>query len=164
MDDAAIRRSARRLRYGVIVAALVTLLIYLAGRLELGTGWLRVESRLAASPSPFAPLVGDVTLALLLIALAQLARMLRAVEGGDLFSAAVIRRFRGFILWLFILALFRSLAPILLSIADPSRGDEIALRFDMRDLLTLGLTLILLLIARLLERARRIEDEMREIV
>lgn len=164
MNDAGIRRSARRLRWGVMVAGAVTLLIYLAGRLELGTGWLRVESRLASSPSPLALLVGDATLVLILLSLAQLARMLRAVEGGDLFSAAVIGRFRSFVLWLFVLALFRTLAPILLSIADRGREGEIALRLDMRDLLTLGLTLILLLIARLLERARLIEDEMREIV
>ena len=164
MDDAAIRRSARRLRLGVIVAGVVTLLIYLSGRLQIGAGWLRVESRLASSSSPLAPLIGDVTLVLILVALAQLARMLRAVERGDLFSAAVIRRFRSFILWLFLLALFRTVAPILLSIADRSADGEIALRLDMRDLMTLGLTLILLLIARLLERARVIEDEMREIV
>jgi len=35
---------------------------------------------------------------------------------------------------------------------------------DLRDLLMIGLTLVLLLIARMFERARSIQDEMSEIV
>jgi hypothetical protein len=63
-------------------------------------------------------------------------------------------------------ALYVIRAPILLirAPANATGTHHLALVLDFRQVLTLGITLLLFLLARLLERAREIEAEMREIV
>ena len=61
------------------------------------------------------------------------------------------------------MALFSTLAPMVLAASAPGRHRLMVL-VDLRDLLMIGLTLVLLLIARMFERARSIQDEMSEIV
>ena len=64
------------------------------------------------------------------------------------------------------MALLGIIAPLLLELFRTQTGPvyRFAFQLELRDLLALGVTLILFLVARLLERARQIEDEMREIV
>jgi hypothetical protein len=77
----------------------------------------------------------------------------------------VIGAFRAFALWLLIVAIVWIVAPIVVAvISGPDAEHAYALKLQLRDLLTIGITLILFLVARLLERARAIDEEMREIV
>ena len=85
---------------------------------------------------------------------------------GDLFSARVVGAFRAFAFWLLLVALVWIVAPIAAVLARRSRrcAASIEFRLQLRDVLTVGIALILFLVARLLERARTIDEEMREIV
>lgn len=161
MSDQGIARAARRLRIGVLVAGMLLGLLYLAGRLQLGGDSLQIER---GAVSALVPIAGDLQVLLLAAALDPLTRMLRAVEQGQLFSVQVVGLFRSFAMWLLLLAVVSVGAPLLLGLADGVDNHRIALRLNLRDLLSLAVTLLLFLIARLLERARTIEAEMREIV
>ena len=164
--DQGIAKAAARLRWGVFAAIAAMLLFYLAARFDLQLGRTHVEYRIHESSPFIGRMVGDGSMVLLLVALLRLTQMLRLIEMGELFSVGVIRRFRGFAFWLLLLALYGLAAPILLSLAGSAASDRhrLALVVDFRQLLTLGITLLLFLLARLLERAREIEAEMREIV
>jgi len=163
--DDGIARSAARLRVGVFAAMVLMLLVYLAARFDIQIAHAHVEYRHALS-QPFARLIADASMALLLIALFRLTQMLGRIASGELFSVAVIGRFRGFALWLLLMALFELIAPIVVSLlaATETYPHQVRLIFDLRDLLTVGTTLLLFLLASLLERARRLEEEMREFV
>lgn len=163
MNDRGIVRAARRLRIGVLATASLLGLLYLAARLQLGGDRLQVE-RSAAAMSELAPFAGDVLVLLLAAALIPLLRMLRAVEQGEIFSVQVVGLFRSFAMWLLLVAVVSVAAPLLLAVVDGAEDHRIALRLDVRDLLGLAVTLLLFLVARLLERTRMIEAEMREIV
>lgn len=163
MGDEAIRRYARRLRLGVLgVFALIVLLI-LFGRfgVRVASAPVLLQSRLPNS-APFT--ISDGILLLLAIAIYWLTEALRAVAAGGLFSRLVVRRFRLFALWMLIMALFSTLAPMVMAVVGSPGRHRIMIVFDVRDLLLIGLTLLLLLMARMFERARAIEDEMSEIV
>jgi hypothetical protein len=166
MDDLTIRRSAARLRIGVITAFALVLGLILCGRLGLSIGRAHVllQSRLPGSSSVFQ--TDDGILLLLGVAIYWLTEALRSVAAGGLFSRVVVRRFRLFALWMLLAALFSALAPtIIAALADSPPGrHRVMLVADVRDLLLISLTLLLFLIARMFERARAIEDEMSEIV
>ena len=49
-----------------------------------------------------ARLIGTASIVLTEMALFRLTQMLRAIESGDLFSSRVVRNFRGFAFWLFV--------------------------------------------------------------
>jgi hypothetical protein len=165
MVQANIAKTAGRLRWTVWIAWGCIIAIYVAGRFGVDLGFLKVQAE--AHPEVPAPLraVADVTLVLVSIALWQLSRMLGAIAAGDLFSARVIGAFRAFALWLLIVAIVWIVAPIVVAvISGPDAEHAYAFKLQLRDLLTIGITLILFLVARLLERARAIDEEMREIV
>ena len=74
-------------------------------------------------------------------------------------------RFRAFAFWLLLVAIVWIVAPIAGGTRWPAgEARRIEFTLQLRDLLTLGVALILFLVARLLERARAIDEEMREIV
>ena len=166
MDDLAIRRSAARLRIGVITAFALVLVLILCAHLGLSLGRAHVllQSRLPQNPGVFQ--TDDGILLLLAIAIYWLTEALRSIAAGELFSRVVVRRFRLFALWMLIAALFSALAPTMVAaFADsPSGRHRVMLVADVRDLLLISLTLLLFLIARMFERARAIEEEMSEIV
>ncbi len=84
---------------------------------------------------------------------------------GDLFSARVVKAFRSFAFWLLLVALVWIVAPIAaVLLAGPGDARQLEFRLQMRDVLTVGIALILFLVARLLERARTVDEELREIV
>ena len=164
--DQGIVRAARRLRWGLFVAIAVLALLYVAALFDLQLGVAHVEYRLHELSPAVGRMVGGGTVLLLLMALWRLTQMLRLIELGELFSVAVISRFRSFALWLLLLALYGLLAPTVFAFVEglAIRTHRFALVLDFRQLLTLGITLLLFLLARLLERAREIEAEMQEII
>ncbi|GAA4753805.1 hypothetical protein GCM10023264_21170 [Sphingomonas daechungensis] len=109
--------------------------------------------------------VADISILLLSVALYQLNRMLGAIAEGDLFSARVVGSFRSFAFWLLMVSLVWVIAPILaVLLVGPDDSHRLEFKLQLRDILTIGIALILFLVARLLERARIIDEEMREIV
>jgi hypothetical protein len=139
---------------------------YIAGRLGLTAGPIRFETRSSVEHGVLGQLCSDGLVALLGISMWRLTQMLGAIADGDLFSVRVVRGFRSFAFWLLLLALLGIIAPILLELTKMQSGPvhRLAFPIELRDILALGVTLILFLVARILERARQIEDEMREIV
>ena len=165
MAHASIAKTASRLRWAVWIVWGCILLVYAAGRFGLGVGALRVQASSAAGVGPPIMAVADVTILLITVALWQLSRMLGAIAAGDLFSARVVGAFRAFALWLLIVALVWIVAPLVMAVAGGSGAEHrYEFKLQLRDLMTIGITLILFLVARLLERARAIDEEMREIV
>lgn len=161
-EGAALSRSARRLELAVkLVMAVIAILV---GLVWLGGTGVPVKVEVHDSGMWNDPR-WSATLVFLLVELAlfQLVRMLGAVRDGELFSARVVRHFRLFAFWLMILAVLGVAGPLLGSLLGGYRG-RAALVLDLRHLITLGLTLLLFLLARLLERARQIEEENREFV
>jgi hypothetical protein len=155
-----ISRSAKRLRVFVIVLMAsmtgITLLAWakpVGLHLELRTHSNAVDPRIA----------GTIATALIDLALFELTRMLGLVAAEQFFSIKVIQHFRGFAFWLLILAVIGLLAPLV-----QLRGDGgIAIHFitiNLSQLVIFGVTLLLFLLARLLERAGEIEQENQEIV
>ena len=157
-------RSARRLRWLVLTAIVAMVALYLVARLGLGIGRARVEYGPPEVPGGDHRLIGDIGVVLLVIAFARLAQMLGAIARGELFSATVIRGFRGFAFWLLLMAAVGLVGPLLAEALDRKSGDPVRLVIDFRQVLTLGVTLLLFLLSRLLERARQIEEEVREFV
>jgi hypothetical protein len=165
MARSSIAKTAARLQWAVRIVWGAIVLAYIIGRLGVVLGPVQVVSRTDVGAGSGVTWVADVLVLLLTVALYQLSRMLGAIAAGDLFSARVIGAFRAFALWLLILSLVSILAPIVASlVAGPGDTHHYEFSFQMRDVLTLGITLILFLVARLLERARTIDEEVREFV
>ena len=155
-------RSASRLRIAVIIAMVVVgaaiILAWVGGSLET----VHVEVRdHGGGVDPL--LVGTASMVLVEVALFRLIQMLGAIAAGDLFSSLVIRHFRGFAFWLLVVALVGVGLPLIGALADSGPG-RVALVFNLTKILAVGVTLLLFLLARLLERARQLDEEMREIV
>ena len=161
--DFVIRRAAVRLRWAVLVAITFMVGLYLTARFGLPLAGVHIVHRQSAGSSP---LIGDLGIVLLVVALVRLVQMLGAIAAGQLFSTTVVRRFRGFAFWLMLMALIGLLGPIVAEFiraqGEPFSRMQIVL--DFRQILTVGVTLLLFLLARLLERARDYEAEAREFV
>jgi hypothetical protein len=158
-------RLAGRLKLLVWATIAVAALLYVAARLELVFGNLHIVTR-SAVELPGLWIARDLSAALLLLALWQLASMLALIERGDRFSPAVTRRFRRFALLLFAAAAVTLVAPplaMLLAPPAPPHG-PIQVPLSFRDLWTMLVTGVLFLVARLLDEAQRIEADLDEIV
>ena len=165
MIENSIAQSAARLRLSVLALMIILGLLYGAAGLGLDVGGMRFDYRHHVPTAEFARIASHVSMALLGLALFRLTQMLRAIADGDYFSAQVVERFRGFAFWLLAMALLGAVAPILVGLLDRRSGHAaLTLRLDVREVLTAGITLILFLLAKLLERARELDAEMREIV
>lgn len=162
----AIARSASRLRWAVIATMVTMALLYLAGRLGLQIGQARVEYQRHGTNAEATGLVGDLLVIMLLLALYQLTSMLKRIAGGETFSLGVVGKFRSFAMWLLLSSLVGLFAPMLLQLFGTATRDPHQLRviIDFREILTVGVTLVLFLLARLLERARGLDEEVREFV
>ena len=166
MDGSDIGKTARRLRWAVWIFWASIILAYVAGRLGLSLrGAVEVQAHSSAAESGTPMIVADITILLLSVALYQLSRMLGAIGEGDLFSSRVVGAFRSFAFWLLVVALAWVVAPIVaVFLTGPDAAHRLEFKLQLRDVLTIGIALILFLVARLLERARTIDEEMREIV
>ena len=160
-----IRAAASRLRLAVIIVSGLVLLVFAAIQLGAPGAAVHVEYR-AYGLGPAGKLVAWGTLALLATAVFRLVQMLGRIAAGELFSVAVVRSFRGFAFWLLAMALFGFIAPILAGalLPSPQGFHRIAILLDLRQLLILAVTMLLFLLARLLERARELESEVEEFV
>lgn len=162
IKDPAIRRGAARLRLAVIVAMVLLALAIVLAWIGNPLGIARVELR--QHTDAFDPrLTGTGSILLTEVALFRLTQMLGAIVAGDLFSSRVIRHFRGFAFWLLLVALAGLGMPLLGALTD-SGPHRVALVLDLTKILAVGVTLLLFLLARLLERARQIDEEIRGIV
>ena len=159
----AIAKSAARLRWLVFAAMGVMVLLYAAARFGVELGNTHVEYQSHASRI-WSQAIGDVSLLLLVIAMFRLTQMLGKIAAGELFSAAVVGSFRSFAFWLLLMAVFGLLAPPLSQLLNLDGQHRIELQIDFQEVLTVGVTLVLFLLARLLERARKLDEEMREFV
>ena len=162
----AIARSAARLRWLVFAAMGVMVLLYAAARFGLQLGNAHVEYQSHADRT-WSPLIGEVSIVLLVVAMFRLTQLLGRIAAGELFTAGVIGRFRSFAFWLLLMALFGLFAPSLSELLSAPSGPgprQVELRVDFQEVLTVGVTLVLFLLARLLERARRLDEEIREFV
>jgi hypothetical protein len=165
MSGSTIETAARRLRWAVWAMWCLVAAAYLAGRFGLTFGAVQVEARSSMGDQGLALALADATIALLTVAMFQLSRMLSSIASGDLFSARVIGAFRAFAFWLLLLAIAWIVAPIAAALwAGPGPAHRLAVQIQLRDILTVGITLMLFLVARLLERARLLHEEMREFV
>jgi hypothetical protein len=162
--DEAIPRSASRLRLFVFAVMAAIVLVLVAAGLNLQLAHAHIEYHLRGMPYEEPIAAGSALL--LLVALLRLAQMLGQVAAGELFTVKVIRHFRAFALWLLLMALFEFVAPIMAGVGGARAGQPhvVRINIDLRDLLMVGLTLLLFLLARLLERARRLDEEVREFV
>ena len=150
----------------MIVAFTVIVLLYVASRFDFRLGAATIHSRPRFGAYGSAPWTGDVILLLIIVAGYWLTEALREITGGGLFTSSVVRRFRLFASWLLAAALFGFFAPLIPTGAAPPAGPyrRVLLIVDIRDLLLIGVTLLLLLVARMFERARLIDEENREII
>ena len=162
----AIASAASRMRTGVWVAMVVMLLLYVAARFGVDNGTVRFERHQAGLDTVAARLIADVSVALLMIALLRLTQMLGRIAHGEIFTAEVIAAFRSFAFWLLLMALTGLFAPMIAQLVQSASGEvpRIEMRIDYRAVLTVGVTLVLFLLARLLEQARSIDEENREFV
>ena len=165
MGNSDIGKTATRLRWAVWIFWAGILLAYAVGRFGLTFGVVRVQAHSAAGDAPSFMVIADVSILLLSVALYQLTKMLGAIAEGDLFSARVVQAFRSFAFWLLLVALVWIAAPIAaVLMTGPDDVRQLEFRLQMRDVLTVGIALILFLVARLLDRARTVDEELREIV
>ena len=165
MKESSIARVASRLRFGLLASMFLLVILYVVARSGLAIGHTQVAYR-GGTLSQMPAIVADVALAVVIFALFRLTQMLALIASGDLFSTRVISRFRGFAFWLMIAALIGLLAPLAVNFAatDPSGPRRVEIPINVRDVVTLGITFVLFLIARLLERARELEQEVSEFV
>ena len=161
-----IGKTAERLRWSVWISWACILAAYVAGRFGLSfKGLVEVQAHSSEGDTGTPMVVADISILLLSVALYHLSRMLGAIAAGDLFTARVVGAFRAFAFWLLLVALVWVVAPIVaVVLTGPDEAHRLAFRLQLRDVLTIGVALILFLVARLLERARTIDEEMREIV
>lgn len=166
MESFGIAKTAKRLRWAVWIFWACIVAAYLAGRLGLALGGsVEVKAHSSIGEAGLPMIVADISILLLSVALYQLSRMLGAIAGGDLFSARVIGSFRAFAFWLLMVAVVWIVAPIVgVLLTGPDELRRLEFKLQLRDVLTVGTALILFLVARLLERARAMDEEMREIV
>lgn len=101
-------------------------------------------------------------------ALWRLSRMLSCVERGEVFSGGSVSHLRAFALWVFVSAVASIVLPLLVNSAFGLIGglpaDRLRLDFDGSDLFILLVSGLLFFVARLLESAQRIADDLRQIV
>ncbi|MEO7240186.1 MAG: DUF2975 domain-containing protein [Sphingomicrobium sp.] len=161
-----VRVAARRLQWAVIGAIGAMVVVFLAASMNLAVGAAHFEYRVHGLTGWPSQVIAGGSVALIGLALVRLTQLLGRIGGGETFSAAVIQRFRGFAFWLLLSALFALFAPVLTRLlTTPAAGvHQVHFVLDFREIVTVGTTLLLFLLARLLEQARGIEDEMREIV
>ena len=156
--------NARRLRIAVIALMVLILGAYAASRLGLDLGHaFRVERRPGAAGSP---IVADLAILLFGAALFEVTRLLRRFEQGELFTPGVTGSFRAFARWLLLAALIAIVGPAIAGLLEPGTegGRQLRLIFDLRDVMAVVAALLIVLIARVLDEAARIDTELREIV
>jgi magnesium-transporting ATPase (P-type) len=160
----AIANAARWTRW-IVVALIGTTILLQVAAATLGTPHLRLH--------PLGRGVAGAAVSLLhslfmLLALVQLWLALRHVETGELFSAHVTRGLRRFALFTLLAVLSGALLTPLLIVLFPDCASPgpcaRRLPIDMRTFWTLIIVLVFFLVARILDEARRVDEENKQII
>jgi hypothetical protein len=158
-----VTRFARWLRRVAIAGIVVTFAV--TGAAIAGSGRL-VSLSADGLPRSWAAAIAVLLAGLLVAALFALCRMLAHVERGDIFAPAATRYFRRFAILLLLGACAELFLPMLvgaiLSLVNGS--GSFVLSADGADALSLFLTAVLFLIARLFDEAARLDEDSRSIV
>jgi hypothetical protein len=157
---------AGRLRWTTLALMIVLLALHVAALAGGRIGYLQVVAAGIQDRTPLYFAAASLPPLFLLVALWRLTEMLKRIEAGDLFSAAVTAKFRAFALFVLLSALLSALLPLLLALAAglTEGHGAVRLKLDLRDVWTLFAAGLLFLLAHLLDEARRIDDDLREIV
>jgi hypothetical protein len=169
IDNARLARAARLLRWVALLGIALVLAAMALGSWSLLTGRdfsgaMRFDVDTGGlDPGP-AALVLIIAGTLVVLALVQIAFMVRAVEQGAPFRTAV--RLRRFALYLFLSLLAASLLPPLLQWAASLGGTprRVSLSLNSEQLLMLFVTGLLFFVARLLEAAQSVAEDHQQIV
>lgn len=167
--------AARRLRIASLTGIVLLVLILAYGVVATLTGktspaagfsfYLGAQSPIAHWAA-FATLV--VTMTPLGLALWRLAQMLAIIERGEIFSRAMIARFRGFAFFLVAAAGLSMLAPIAMNFflyaVVGGNVEQLAVRIDGRDVFMLFVSGLLFFVAKLLGEGKRLADDVRQII
>jgi hypothetical protein len=166
-DSRSLAAFARRVRWGTLALLAVMILFQL---LALLPGQHHVVLHvLPAGGTTASHIIGLLHEALIILALAQLILLLRRIEKGELFSVGVTRHLRRFAMFILLAMLTTALlAPVLAFISsecDQHSGHCLRrIPFDMRAFWMLLISTLFFLVARLLDEARRIDEDNRQIV
>ena len=170
IDSARLTRSARRLRWttlfgiALVVAAMVFGCWSLAIGPQRGGGFtLSVDTDGLAPGAACAVLL--IACSLLIVALFQIATMLRAVERGEPFRTGA--SLRGFAFYLFLALLASVLLPPLIQWGQSlAAGTPMRVDFSLsgEEVLMLFVTGLLFFLGRLLEAAQAVAEEHEQIV
>jgi hypothetical protein len=170
IDAGRLARSARLLRWVSLAGILIVAAGMLLGMWALltdvqsdGPLTLRVDSD-GLRPVP-ACAVLVIAGSLLILALVEIARMLRAVERGAPFAAGA--RLRRFAFYLFLSLLAATLLPPLIQWGETmvtGAPGRVSMDISSEDLLMLFVTGLLFFVARLLEAAQHIAEDHQQIV
>lgn len=164
LNPTLIARTARWTRWLAIAILLATLGLQLAVLFPQYTH-LRMH---APSTSLFGRAFNIGHTLFMILALVQLILMLREFERGELFSSRVTRRLRAFALYaLLAISLGGLVAPLqhyLFPNCEPGVPCFRRFPIDMRVLWSLLVSLVFFLVARLIDEARRIDEDHRQII
>jgi hypothetical protein len=165
---ARVARAARLLRWAVLALLPVVALGHLAALAPGLLAHIQVRfSMVGTEPTAWltaARLLGGL---LFLAALLELARMLRRLEHSEMFASPVTALFRRFAGLLLLSIAMATLVQPVLAIIDPCLASVACVReiaVDVRGLTMLLMAVLFFLVARLLDEARRLEEENREFV
>lgn len=157
-------RSARWTRWLVTALLAITIVLQL---LTIVPGPIHIQMH-GENSSTASAVLNHAHSLLVAVALFQLLLLLRHLERGELFTVGVTRRLRGFALFALLGVAAGSILPPLIAFfmaeclpeqsCDPHRA------VDMRGLWMLLSALVFFLVARLLDEARRIDEDHRQIV
>jgi len=164
INSTRLARSARRLRLATLTVAGLLVLVTALAALVPGLPHVTVDT--GGLPHGWGLAVALLSVALLVAALAELARMLAQIEMGELFAPAATRHFRRFAALLLAAMLVRILLPGLvgigLALASGHGSSSVSLDDDDAMLLLLGA--LLFLVARLFDEGARLAEDSRSII
>ena len=165
-NEVSIARTARWTRWLVMAILAVTIAMQLAA--VLLPDQPHIQFHRMRSTEPFGRWLSAAHSLLIVFALVQLVLLLKELEGRAFFSPGVTRRLKNFAL-LSLLAILTGavLSPMLsifLSSCTPGGPCFRRIPIDMRALWSLVISLVFFLVARLLDEARRIDEDNRQII
>lgn len=140
----------------LVVATVAALTV--GGRVGVVTAY--VDDRgLGPAATPIAILI----VVLVVAALIELCRMLRCIEAGNIFGPDPVQRFRRFAWILFAASVTGVTAPWIASMVAAARGEDthVVLGLEATDGLLILLSVVLILIARMLDAAAIYQEDSR---
>ena len=166
MKNSQIAVGVLRLRRRIITGAALMAGLYVLARAGMHVSGVALRTEPLAAGMQRMAAIEDVVMVLFGVSVFWLAGSLRSIATEGLYSARAIQRFRFFSLSLLLTASFRLVAPaIALAVMPRSHGASgVIVILDVPDFVLVGIACVLFLVARILEKARALEIEVREFV